>query len=81
MKLKIPCEYSLSNSRPCENGQLFIYGDLPMPGYTIVCPKCHGTSMVEISREDLTNKIVALKGIIKACEEDLEKYTKYLENK
>lgn len=78
-QIEIDCKYSQGNSDICSNGQLFIYGDFPMPGHHITCPQCQGKGKISVprcyiqrmleeaveEREELEEKILLLSHLLK----------------
>lgn len=70
--IEIPCNYQQSGSKPCNKGELFIYGDLPIPPQTIVCPKCKGSGFIQVEESYIKDLIKRYLDTRKTINEELQ---------
>lgn len=76
--LTIPCDYSQYNSRQCENGQVLIYGDMPVPPQIITCPKCNGTGEIQVEESVIEKQIADLIEDRKEINQEIRRLRRYL---
>lgn len=80
--VKIPCNFNgdayTGPGRHIENGTFMIYGDIPIPPETIVCPKCKGTGFIEVRKSVVEKEIEELIEERNEINMEIRKWRRYL---